>query len=136
MAGTRHFTLGGAQRFDPAVGLWLSALPGELGTVARKWFDRMRSCGPDVLEVLHDGQPTACIGNLPFAYVAAFRSHVNVGFYFGAVLDDPHRLLTGAGRFMRHVRVQPGTAPSENALQGLVDAAYADARARNAAGLV
>ncbi|GAB3790869.1 DUF1801 domain-containing protein [Dyella agri] len=136
MTDTRLFTLDGAQRRDPDVARWLSALPGELGVVALRWFDEIRSCGPDVLELLHDGQPTACIGNLAFSYVAAFRSHVNVGFYFGAVLDDPHHLLTGSGRFMRHVKIQQGVALHEHALQALIAAAYADAKARCPAGSV
>lgn len=134
MAEVRHFTLGGGQRHDPAVERWLSMVPGELGAMASRWFDQMRSCGPDVLELLHDGQATACVGNLPFGYVAAFRSQVNVGFYFGSVLDDPDCLLTGSGRFMRHVKVQPGAVSEENALEALVAAAYADAKARAAAG--
>ena len=30
-------------------------------------------------ELLHDGHPTACIGDAAFAYINAFRAHVNVG---------------------------------------------------------
>jgi hypothetical protein len=133
MADVRHFTLDGGQRSDPAVERWLSAVPGEPGAIASRWFDQMRSCGPDVLELLHDGQATACIGNLPFGYVAAFGSHVNVGFYFGSVLEDPDGLLMGSGRFMRHVRVAPGIFSGDGALQALIAVAYDDARARAAA---
>ena len=134
MANVRHFTLEGGQRSDPTVERWLSALPGELGAIAVRWFDQMRSCGPDVLELLHDGQATACVGNLPFGYVALFGSHVNVGFYFGSALQDPDCLLTGSGRFMRHVRVQPGIVSKDGALQALIAVAYNDAKARAAAG--
>ena len=52
----------------------------------------MRGCGDDVREHLHDGHPTACIGDAAFAYVNAFRAHVNVGFFLGAILPDPRTM--------------------------------------------
>ena len=136
MTETRHFTLDGARRRDPAVECWFSASPDELRQIASRWFEQMRSCGSDVLELLHDGRPTACIGNLPFACVQAFRSHVNIGFFFGTVLDDPASLLEGSGRFMRHVKVHPGVAIHERELGALIVAAYEDAKARGAGPVV
>src|SRR5262252_7419368 len=88
---------------DPAVEAWLSRQPGELGTIARTWFSRIRACGFDVLEMMHDGCPVACVKDVPFAYVNAFKAHVNVGFYLGATLKDPVGLLEGTGKRMRHV---------------------------------
>jgi hypothetical protein len=60
-----------------------------LGAIARRWFEVMRDCGDDVRESLHDGQPTACIGDAAFAYVNAFKAHVNVGFFRGPRLPIP-----------------------------------------------
>ena len=97
---------GGLER-DPAVEAWLREHPGDLGAIARHWFDVIRGCGDDVRELLHDGHPTACIGDAAFAYVNAFTNHVNVGFFRGAELPDPDRLLEGTGRFMRHVKLRP-----------------------------
>ncbi len=51
---------------------------GELGAIAQRWFEVMRDCGDDVRELLHDGHPTACVGDAAFAYVNAFKAHVNV----------------------------------------------------------
>jgi hypothetical protein len=133
MNETRLFTLGGAVRDDPKVNRWFGEQQSELRALAHKWFEQMRSCGPDVLELLHDGHPTVCIGNLAFGDVNAFRSHVNVGFFFGSVLKDPAGLLEGTGRFMRHVKVSPGLPKSEKALEELILTAYADAKARQAA---
>lgn len=130
MTETRLFTLDGAQRNDPAVKCWFAASSGELRLIAQNWFEQMRSCGPDVLELLHDGHPTACVGNLAFGYVNAFRSHVNIGFFFGSVLEDPAGLLEGAGRFMRHVKVSPALPQPEWALRELIAAAYSDVKAR------
>ncbi len=83
------FWLEGAVRRDPAVDSWLAAQTPELGAIARRWFWRMRSCGQDVLELIHDGCPVACVRDAPFGYVNVFQSHVNVGFFIGAELDDP-----------------------------------------------
>jgi len=121
----------GAVERDPAIGAWFARQPNELGSIARSWFARMRVCGADVRELLHDGHPTACIGDAAFAYVNAFRAHVNVGFFQGAVLADPASLLEGAGRYMRHVKLRPAHAIDAAALEALIAAAYADIRARS-----
>jgi hypothetical protein len=72
----------------------------------------------------------ACLGDAPFGYVNVFTSHVNVGFFHGAALPDPDRLLQGAGKFLRHVKLRPGTATNGAALNRLIDAAYVDIKAR------
>ena len=77
-------------------------------------------------ELMHDGCPTACVEDAAFAYVNAFRAHVNVGFFHGASLPDPAGLLEGSGRFMRHVKLRPGTAADGEALEALIAAAYRD----------
>jgi hypothetical protein len=103
---------------------------GEMGRIANRWFDVMRQCGDEVRELLHDGCPVACLGDAPFGYVNVFKSHVNVGFFHGTSLPDPARLLQGTGKFMRHVKLKPGTATNVTALAGLIEAAYADIKAR------
>lgn len=108
----------------------MHAHPGELGAIARRWFDAMRACGDDVRQLLHDGHPTACIGDAGFGYVNAFTAHVNVGFFRGAELADPDALLEGTGRFMRHVKLGPGCRVDEAALAKLVEAAYLDMKRR------
>lgn len=118
---------------DPEVEFWLERQTGELGVLARRWFETLRACGPDVRELLHDGHPTACVGDAAFAYVNAFTAHVNLGFYRGAELDDSADLLEGTGRFMRHVKLKPGEPVDEKALQDLVQQAYADMKKRIAA---
>ena len=100
----------GAVERDLAIDAWMKEHPGELGAIAHHWFEVMRKCGDEVRELLHDGCPVACLGDAPFAYVNVFTSHVNVGFFHGAALPDPARLLQGTGKFMRHVKLRPGTA--------------------------
>ena len=71
-----------------------------------------------------------CAADAAFAYVNAFTSHVNVGFFHGAELADPAGLLQGAGKFMRHVKLQPGHNVDAAALKTLIEAAYADMQTR------
>jgi hypothetical protein len=127
---SRVLRFDGAVRRDPAIENWMRNHPGELGAIARRWFEVLRGCGDDVRELLHDGHPTACIGDAAFGYVNAFRDHVNVGFFRGAELPDPGRLLEGAGKFMRHVKLRPGGRMDEKALAKLIATAYADMRSR------
>jgi hypothetical protein len=119
-----------AVRRDPAIDVWLRAQRAELRPFVTTWFARMRRCGGDVRELMHDGCPTACAGDAAFGYVAAYRDHVNVGFFFGALLDDPAGLLEGTGKRGRHVKLRPGRDVDAAALARLVDAAYLDIRAR------
>ena len=117
-------------RRDPAVDAWLREGHAELCKIARAWFTEMRQRGDDVLELIHDGCPVACVEDAPFAYVDSFESHVNVGFFQGAFLDDPAGLLEGSGKRMRHVKLRPGQQVNAPALRALIDAACVDIRAR------
>ena len=127
---TELFRLNGAVERDPAIDGWMKGHAGELGAIAHQWFEVMRKCGDEVREVLHDGCPVACLGDVPFGYVNVFSSHVNVGFFRGAALPDPARLLEGAGKFMRHVKLRPGIAINAAALNMLIETAYSDIKAR------
>lgn len=124
------FRLSLGVRRDPAVDAWLSKKPGELGTIAQTWFSRMRACGFDVLEMMHDGCPVVCVNDVPFAYVNVFKAHVNVGFFLGAELKDPARLLEGTGKRMRHVKIRPDAPLNSKALGALIQEAYADVKVR------
>ena len=127
---TELLRFNGAVKLDPAIHIWMNDHAGDLGAIAREWFEVMRTCGDEVRELLHDGCPVACLGDAPFGYVNVFNSHVNVGFFHGAALPDPAHLLQGTGKFMRHVKLRPGTATNAAELSRLIDAAYADIKAR------
>jgi hypothetical protein len=127
---TELLRFNGAVERDPAIDAWMKEHAGELGAIAHQWFEVMRKCGDEVRELLHDGCPVACLGDAPFGYVNVYTAHVNVGFFHGAALPDPARLLQGAGKFMRHVKLRPGTAANAAALSRLIDTAYSDIKAR------
>ena len=124
------FRFSNAVERDPAVEVWMEGHAGELGAIARRWFEVMRSCGDDVRELLHDGHPTACVSDAAFAYVNAFKAHVNVGFFRGAEIADPKGLLEGTGKFMRHVKLSREADVDTAALTTLIETAYADMKRR------
>ena len=130
MKTTELLRFDGAVLRDPAIDAWMKAHAGELGAIAHQWFEVMRKCGDEVRELLHDGCPVACFGDAPFGYVNVFTAHVNVGFFHGAALPDPGRLLQGAGKFMRHVKLRPGVSINSASLSRLIERAYLDIKAR------
>jgi hypothetical protein len=119
-----------AVRHDPAIDAWLAAQREDLRPLVVTWFQAMRALGDDVRELMHDGMPTACVDDGAFAYVNAYKAHVNVGFLFGALLPDPAGLLEGTGKRGRHVKLRPGRPADADALARLVEAACEDIRAR------
>jgi hypothetical protein len=123
------FRISGAGKRDPIIEEWLNKTDA-LTAVARTWFTRMRACGEDVLELMHDGHPVACVEDAPFAYVDVFKSHTNIGFFYGAHLDDPTGMLEGTGKNMRHVKLKPGREPDSVALTNLIHASYLDVKIR------
>jgi hypothetical protein len=127
---SRLFRFPNSVKRDPAIEVWMREHAGELGVIAERWFEVMRECGEDVRELLHDGHPTACVGDAAFGYVNAFKAHVNVGFFLGAVIADPEGLLEGDGKFMRHVKLRPDRGVDETALRTLIETAYRDMKER------
>lgn len=115
-----------AVKRDAAIEDWTREFPDLLANITRRWFEVMRECGDDVRELMHDGHPTACVGDVAFAYIGVFKTHVNVGFYCGAELSDPAGLLEGSGKSMRHVKLKPGIDVDDAALRKLIRAAYSN----------
>ena len=128
--GDDLFHLATAVKHDPAVDAWLRAQSEDQRPILETWFGYLRARGDDVRELMHDGCPTACVGDAAFAHVGAYRAHVSVYFFFGALLEDPAHLLEGTGKRGRHVKLRRGQPVDHAALERLIDAAYADVRAR------
>ncbi len=124
------FRFPSAARRDLQVDAWFLAPGHELRRMVQPWFEAMQGCGADVRVLLHDGCPTACVGDAAFGTVNAFSAHANIGFFFGSALDDPAGLLEGAGKRMRHVKLRWGAPVNTAALSGLIALAYQDMRNR------
>jgi len=124
------FRLSKGMPHDPAIDKWFDLHQDELGLIAQQWFGEMRASGDDVMELMHDGFPVACVADIPFGYVNVFTAHINVGFFLGALLNDPEHLLQGTGKRMRHVKVRPNSTFDQKALRQLINHSYADVKGR------
>ena len=84
---------------------------------------------PNACEVVRLGDRAATYGVGPrkmidgYAYILPHRKWVNIGFYQGAELADPDRILEGTGARMRHVKVRSVEDANRPALRGLVQEA-------------
>jgi len=63
-----------------------------------------------------------------YAYIGVQKSHVNLGFYHGASLNDPAGLLEGTGKKLRHVKVRNMTEAKNPAIKKLILDAIAERR--------
>ena len=84
---------------------------------------------PDVVEVPWPKQKIIGYGVGPkkmsehYCYIGAFKKHVNLGFYYGAILPDPQRLLEGTGKNLRHIKVNTLEAVDQPAVRDMLRAA-------------
>lgn len=84
---------------------------------------------PPVVEVVWERQGIAGYGVGPkkmseqFCYIAVFKNHLNLGFYYGADLPDPRGLLEGTGALLRHVKISEPGQLEDPALRELLAAA-------------
>jgi hypothetical protein len=86
--------------------------PQEIIALARRLRLLIAQVHPDVVEVPRAGEGVAAYGwgerkmTESYAYLAPQREWVNLGFYHGAVLDDPEGIIEGTGARIRHVKVR------------------------------
>jgi hypothetical protein len=94
---------------------------GETMTALRQL---VHEAAPGVTDSIKWGQPVFEL-NGPFAYMKAFSSHVNFGFWRGAELVDPKGFLKGTGGRMRHVELRSLADIDAPILQSMVRTAVA-----------
>ena len=63
-------------------------------------------------------------------YISAFKDHINLGFFYGAGLEDPDALLAGGGKQMRHVKIRSSDSMPNAAIRRLLDAGWPAGLAR------
>ena len=89
--------------------LLADCLPGVMH-LALALRDLVLTEAPEAEEVLYSVYAEVIVFQFPgrkrgaFCYIAAYAGHVNLGFYRGAELPDPHGALKGTGKQMRHIR--------------------------------
>jgi len=88
----------------------LAACPPDVAHLALALRELVLNEAPEAEELLYSVYAEVIVFKLmgrpggAFCYVAAYARHVNLGFYRGAELPDPHRVLKGTGKKMRHIR--------------------------------
>lgn len=58
-----------------------------------------------------------------FCYIAPLKSHVNLGFMYGADLDDPNELMEGSGKALRHIKIKSLDQANDPAVRKLIQKA-------------
>lgn len=63
--------------------------------------------------------------NQGFIHIAAYRTHVNLGFNHGAALPDSKKVLQGTGNKIRHIKIAAARDLKRPEVKALVGAAIA-----------
>lgn len=101
-------TLDGGGTFGDTIS---SATPA-IQAIAREARMLIANVMPGVVEVPWARQKATGYGVGPrkmsehFCYIAPQTAHVNLGFFYGADLDDPQGLLEGTGKALRHIKLR------------------------------
>jgi hypothetical protein len=111
--------------FDDA----LAGSSDQVQEIARRLRELIVEVYPDVVEVPWPKQRIAGYGVGPkkmsehFCYIGAHREHVNLGFYYGAELPDPHGLMEGTGKKLRHIKVRDAEGIGQSSLRRYIQLA-------------
>lgn len=114
----------------------LSAFDPPVAALALALRKMLLEEAPDTMEKIYKDHPSAAwFGVGPkmhdmFCYVAAARNHVNLGFCQGASLPDPHRVLKGTGKVMRHIKFSSERDLGRTFVRGYIRAASETLRRR------
>jgi hypothetical protein len=105
-----------------------------LAAIARRLRTMIRAVDASTIETVRLGDNAATYGVGPkkmtdgYAYIMPMRGYVNLGFYQGALLADPERLLEGTGKGLRHVKIRSLAEADRPPVRALVAAALARRR--------
>ena len=98
---------------------YVARLEGWQAEVVSSLRHILREAAPKATESIKWAQPVY-EDNGPFCWIKAHQSHVNIGFWRGAQLTDPHGLLEGEGNRMRHVKLSSVKDIRKKALKDFV----------------
>ncbi|NNF56493.1 MAG: DUF1801 domain-containing protein [Acidimicrobiales bacterium] len=107
----------------------------EMRPVAAALRELILDVHPEAVEVVRLGDRAATFGVGPkkmseaHSYVLPYDNWVNLGFFWGANLDDPDSRLEGTGANMRHVKVRTLDEAADPTLRALIQEALADRQA-------
>lgn len=105
-----------------------------LQPIVRALREMILQIDPDACEVVRLGDRAATYGVGPkkmiegYTYILPHTSWVNLGFYRGAILEDPHQLLEGTGKNLRHIKIRSVEEVEQEEIRQLVQAALTERR--------
>jgi hypothetical protein len=99
------------------------ARKGELGQVAQKLRSLMQKTVPGVKETVNPWKLPTFEWHGPMCYFSVGKDHVTLGFLRGTALPDPHKLLEGTGKSLRHVKLRTAEDLQKPAMKKLIRAA-------------
>jgi hypothetical protein len=110
---------------------WLANLPADLQAIAKELRAVAKENMPNAHEFIYHDAIGYSVSDSPFdriCYVAPQKKgYVNFGFFFGAGLPDPKKLLVGEGKRLRHVKVWNVEEVQNPALAKLIAATWKEA---------
>jgi len=99
----------------------------EIGAVAREALAKIRTLLPGALGLVYDNYSALAIGFGPseraseaILSVALYPRWVSLFFLQGAKLPDPHKMLKGSGRQVRHIVLKDAGDLDKPAIQALI----------------
>ena len=63
-----------------------------------------------------------------FCHIPIYTNHLNLGFNKGVLIDDPHQLLQGTGKLIRHIPIKSSKDFKNNKVKTLIKSAIAFAK--------
>jgi len=100
---------------------------GETAAEGRDVLKKLRARMPGAIELVYDNYAGLVIGfsatekaSDAVLSIILRRDHVTLCFLHGATLRDPHQLLRGEGKRVRHIRLQNAQTLDEPAVAALI----------------
>lgn len=112
----------------------MAGKPAAVVAIATELREIIAALHPDVVEVPRKGDNAISYGVGPkkmseaYTYIMPQKDRVNLGFFYGVGLADPHHLLEGTGKQLRHVKVRSLEAAQAAEVQALLAAALVERR--------
>lgn len=110
---------------------WLANLAPDIRAITKQLRAVARKNMPKAHEFIYHDAIGYSVNDSPFdriCYIAPQkRGYVNFGFFFGAGLPDPEKLLIGEGQRLRHVKIWSVQEAKNPALAKLIAATWKNA---------
>ena len=115
-----------------SVQAWLANLEPDIRSITKQLRAVARKHMPGAHEFIYHDAIGYSVSDSPFdriCYIAPQKKgYVNFGFFFGAGLPDPQKLLIGEGKRLRHIKVWNVDEAKNPALAKLIAATWKDAQ--------